>query len=271
MPGRAILLDLDNTLLLEDDATDEALRSAADRAGRRAAADPAVILAAARRAAESLFQASPTFPYADEMGIWWGEALWGEFAGSAAGLRALRDFAPRFRHAVWANALAAAGVSDAALVDEVAAAFREARTSLDANDPDAATVLDVLGRDHRLALVTNGAPDVQREKLARAGLAERFAAVVISAEVGVGKPDPRIFRTALDALGVSAEDAMMVGDSLERDIAGAARAGLRSIWLDRAGVGAAGSSVPDVRIRSLRELPDAVSRIERIGASPQPA
>lgn len=268
---RAILIDLDNTLLLEDEATERALRETAELAGRSVGVEPAIVEAAARETATRLFADSAVFAYADAMGIWWGEALWGDFAGDGAGLAELRAFVPRFRHAVWARALSAAGANDPALVQELSAAFARFRRALKPVDPDAEAVLEDLGRDHRLALVTNGAPDVQREKLAGTTLGARFAAVVISGEVGAGKPDPAIFQAALDAIGVPSAEAVMVGDSLERDVAGARRAGLRSIWLDRTGRASPGSFAPDARIGSLRELRASVIGLERVGAFPQPA
>jgi putative hydrolase of the HAD superfamily len=281
MPIRAVLFDLDNTLLLEDDATEEALRQTSDLAARRAHVDARPIRDAARNAAETLFRSSEAFPYADAMGIWWGEALWGDFAGdqdgaagsvtgpggSLSGLAALRAFGPGFRRAVWHRALAAAAISDDALVGELAAAYPAFRRALRPIDPAAEAVLEDLGRDHRLALVTNGAPDVQREKLAPTTLARHFTAIVISAEIGIGKPDPGIFRAALEALDVASPDAVMVGDSLERDVAGARRAGVRSVWLDRTGgSGATGPIVPDARIRSLGELRASLAGIERMRA-----
>jgi putative hydrolase of the HAD superfamily len=270
VPIRAILFDLDNTLLLEDEATERALRQTSALAGRRAHADPATIAAAAKEAARVLFEASPAFAYADAMGIWWGEALWGDFIGEAGGLAPLRAFVPGFRRAVWNRALSAVSVDDAQLVDELASAFGSLRRRITLIDPDASAVLDDLGRDHRLALVTNGAPDVQREKLGGTTLAAHFEAIVISAELGVGKPDPRIFGAALDALGVASAEAAMIGDSLERDVAGARHAGVRSVWLDRAGA-VMGTVRPDVRIRSLRELRDSLIGLERVDAFPQPA
>ncbi|MEA2660863.1 MAG: phosphoserine phosphatase, partial [Chloroflexota bacterium] len=169
MSIRTVLLDLDNTLLMEDAATQAAVRAASARAAHRIDTDPAVIEAAAVSAAEALFRSSPVFSYGDEMGIWWGEALWGDFAGDAAGLRALRAFVPGFRQAVWTAALAAAGVTDAALAADLGTAFVQARRSEWAIDPAAGPTLERLAARYRLALVTNGAPDVQREKLAASG------------------------------------------------------------------------------------------------------
>ena len=272
MPIRAILFDLDNTLILEDEATARALERTSELAAGRTGADATVIQGAARDAAEGLFRASRVFGYADAMGIWWGEALWGDFAGEQPDLAALRAFVPGFRREVWRRGLAAAAVSDDALVGELASAYPAFRRALPAIDPDAEPTLRDLGRDHRLGLVTNGAPDVQREKLARTTLSSRFAAIVISGDIGIGKPDPRIFQAALDILGTTAADAVMVGDSIERDIAGARHAGLRGVWLDRAGSGTReGSVIADARIRALPELRDSLIGLERVDAFPQPA
>lgn len=267
MPIRAILFDLDNTLLLEDEATERALRRTGELASSRAGVSAGVVHAAARDAAETLFRSAQVFAYADEMGIWWGEALWGDFAGEQPGLQALRAFVPAFRRDVWRRALAAVAIDDDALALDLAAAFAAFRRAIVALDPAAEAVLADLGRDHALALVTNGAPDVQREKLAPTALAARFEAIVISAELGIGKPDPRIFRAALEALGVAGADAVMVGDSLERDIGGARRAGIRSVWIDRTGAGRGG----DARIERLSELRDAIVGLERVDALGQPA
>ena len=270
MPIGAILFDLDNTLILEDDATEEALRRTSELAARHTGGAAGPIHAAAREAAESLFAASPVFAYSDAMGIWWGEALWGDFAGDGEEIAALRAFVPGFRHAVWRRALR--GVDGDALVDEVAAAFRDIRRALRPIDPEAEATLADVGRDRRLALVTNGAPDVQREKLATTTLAAHFAAIVISVELGIGKPDPRIFRAALDAIGVRPDAAVMVGDSLERDIDGAARAGLRAVWLDRGGGATTnGAIVPDARIGTLGALRSTLTALERADPFPQPA
>jgi putative hydrolase of the HAD superfamily len=267
MPVRAVLLDLDNTLLLEDQVTLAAVRRTSDHAG----ADPATVSAAAAQAAEELFRSSPVFSNADAMGIWWGEALWGDFDGDAPGLGALRAFVPGFRQAVWTNALAAAGVVNGALAHDLASTYVRVRRSDWGVDPAAMRTLDALAAHHRLALVTNGAPKIQREKLAAAGMRSRFAAVLISAEIGIGKPDRRIFDAALEAIGTAARDAVMVGDSIERDIVGARGAGLRTIWLDRSGDTPGRAAPANIRITELGELPAAVATIEDLATTVQPA
>jgi putative hydrolase of the HAD superfamily len=89
----------------------------------------------------------------------------------------------------------------------------------------------------RLAVVSNW--DISlHDVLERTELRALVDTVVISAELGVGKPDPAIFRAALDRLGATAADAMHVGDSVEHDVEGARAAGLRAILVARNGAGA---------------------------------
>lgn len=107
----------------------------------------------------------------------------------------------------------------------------------------------------RLALLTNGAAGSQRGKIEKFDLARLFDLVLIEGEVGFGKPDPRIYERALEVLSVAPEDTWMVGDNLEWDVAQPQRMGVRGIWVDRAGGG-----VPDGRDvrpdRILRRLAD---------------
>jgi putative hydrolase of the HAD superfamily len=266
--ARALLFDLDNTLLFEDEVTLRSVRAACERVLTRA--DPAVLSAAVARIADEHWRAAPTFEYADAMGLWWGEGLWGDFRGDGDGLRAVRELAPRFRREVWRDALAACAVHDDTLAADLGDAYRDARRAGELVDPEATAVLDDLSRDHRLALVTNGAPDVQGEKIVRADLGRYFSAIIVSAEVGVGKPDPRIFRIALDEIGETAASAVMIGDSVPRDVAGARNAGVRSIWIDRGQAWSrAEEPVPDARIRALSEIRAALAAMAPGGAFPR--
>ena len=89
----------------------------------------------------------------------------------------------------------------------------------------------------RLAVVSNW--DVSlHDVLERTGLRPLVDAVVISAELGVAKPDPAIFRAALDRLGAGPDGALHLGDSLEDDVAGARAAGLEAVLVVRNGAGA---------------------------------
>jgi putative hydrolase of the HAD superfamily len=99
--------------------------------------------------------------------------------------------------------------------------------------PGAAALLATVRRHARTAVVTNNTMIEQDEKLATFGLWPHVDALITSEECGVTKPDPAIFRSALERLGVPAHEAVMVGDSWVNDIVGAASVGLRAIWLNR--------------------------------------
>lgn len=83
-----------------------------------------------------------------------------------------------------------------------------------------------------IAVVTNGNRRTQPAKLASAGIAPLVDAVVISSHEGFAKPDPRIFGLAAQRAGTSLDGAWVIGDDLRQEIAGAARLGLRSVWLN---------------------------------------
>lgn len=106
-----------------------------------------------------------------------------------------------------------------------------------------------------IALVTNGASDVQREKLEVLGLADRFVAIVVSGELGVAKPDALPFDVAVRALGSDPSRTWHVGDNLAKDVQGARGAGLVSVWLNRRRQRrGAGDPEPDVEVDSLSSL-----------------
>ena len=88
-----------------------------------------------------------------------------------------------------------------------------------------------LAEKYPLTVVTNGFVEVQYEKFEKSGLRDCFAHIVLSEEVGCQKPNPRIYEEALRMNGVSAEEAVMIGDSWNSDIQGAINAGIDQIWI----------------------------------------
>lgn len=108
----------------------------------------------------------------------------------------------------------------------------------------------------KLALVTNGAADMQRAKVERFELTHRFDHIQIEGEHGFGKPEERAYLHAMDTLGVSAGDTWMIGDNLEWEVVTPQRLGIYAVWMDVHGEGLpAGSPIkPDRIIRSLTEL-----------------
>lgn len=95
--------------------------------------------------------------------------------------------------------------------------------------PGAVEVLTGLAGTHELAIVSNHTAAIQLRKIQKLGLAPHFSAVITSEEVGVEKPHARVFEAALASVGVNAANALMVGDDLRADMAGARSSGLRTV------------------------------------------
>jgi HAD superfamily hydrolase (TIGR01509 family) len=117
--------------------------------------------------------------------------------------------------------------------------------------PDVLPAFDALGSRYALGLVSNGNSHPER-----CGLRSRFAFVVFSEDVGVEKPDTGIFAEACCRAGCASQELLHVGDSLESDVCGAQRAGVLSVWLNRARIPSMPGTIPDFEIHSLSELVD---------------
>lgn len=119
------------------------------------------------------------------------------------------------------------------------------------------SVLEALGRRHRLAVVSNfDYTPTARMVLEREGVAHLFETILVSDAVGWRKPSPRIFEQALQSMGLAPGAALFVGDRADIDVAGAHGVGMRSVWINReAEALPAGAPVPDHEIRDLGELP----------------
>jgi putative hydrolase of the HAD superfamily len=115
---------------------------------------------------------------------------------------------------------------------------------------------------YRLAVISNGDSGQQRRKLERTGIASRFESVVISGDFGVYKPNPEIFERSLQELGVSAGEAIYIGDHLESDALGAQGVGMRTIWLAREGYAGDPANLPVPVIDSLSQVMDIVAKLE---------
>jgi putative hydrolase of the HAD superfamily len=132
-------------------------------------------------------------------------------------------------------------------------ALRESRMDV---FPGARNALATLSSRHRLALVTNGESHKQRGKIERFDLARFFERVFIEQEVGVGKPDPGIFRHILREMRAVPHECCMIGDNLSWDVAAPQSLGIHGVWNDWRGAGLPpGSPVkPDRIIRFIAEL-----------------
>ncbi len=117
-----------------------------------------------------------------------------------------------------------------------------------------------LAEKYRLVLVSNFYGNIHAI-LSDYGLAPFFPDVIESAVVGVRKPDPAIYRLGVEAAGCAPEECVVVGDSFGKDIVPAKAVGARAIWMKGPGWNSdetADADLPDVVIRHITELPDAL-------------
>jgi len=119
----------------------------------------------------------------------------------------------------------------------------------------ARSVLAQLAKHAKMVLLTNGIPHVQRSRLARSELAPYFQAIIISGEIGVAKPDPRIYEATFDAIrNPRKATVLMVGDSLTSDIQGGNNAGIDTCWYNPTRHPSPRDPTPTYEIASLDEL-----------------
>jgi putative hydrolase of the HAD superfamily len=98
--------------------------------------------------------------------------------------------------------------------------------------PHVRDVLETLRSRFPLAVVSDGQSSWARGELHKVGLTEYFGSIVISGDHGFRKPDPRLFRYALDGIGVAAANTIYVGNDMHRDIFGAREAGMMTVMFD---------------------------------------
>lgn len=136
---------------------------------------------------------------------------------------------------------------DGGLSAELAAQFWIEFCRSSALNPGAETVLQRLSEAYQLGMITNGYSDSQRGRLGAAGMLDIFDPLLISEEVGVAKPDARIFELALTKLRLDPEEVLYVGDSISHDRDGCLRAGIDFCHFCQGH--SASTELPDARYR----------------------
>lgn len=122
--------------------------------------------------------------------------------------------------------------------------------------PYALELLDYLTRrGYNLYILSNGFIEVQHKKLQSAGIEDYFERMVLSDEIGINKPDRRLFDYALEVTHSQAADTLMIGDNYDADIMGAMQAGWGQIYFDRNHRGITAQE-PQHTVHSLKEVMD---------------
>ena len=220
-------MDLDDTLIEEEAHARAQLRSTADLVdGIDRDAWDAVVIESAR----AQWRKSAYYPVFVELGFASWEGLWATFEGVHPRLDGLASWAGSYRQESWRSALRAVG-KDVGAAELMSTRYIEGQRAGHPVLPGGVELVRRLAETVPVAVVTNGPPDIQRLKIEQTGIGPYLSAVVISGEVGIGKPDPAVFWRALELVGAPPERSVMVGDSWERDVTGALATGMRAVWI----------------------------------------
>ena len=145
-----------------------------------------------------------------------------------------------------------AGIVDAVIPEEFEGDFMHRTSSKPHLFPHTIEILDYLKPNYKLYVITNGFDESQAKKMKSSGLDDYFELVVTSETTGHKKPDPRIFRYAMQQAGASKENSLMIGDNPISDIKGAYDAGIDQVFFNP--LGKSIDLIPTYTISHLREL-----------------
>ncbi|KAK7901498.1 hypothetical protein WMY93_018267 [Mugilogobius chulae] len=140
--------------------------------------------------------------------------------------------------------------------------WKSSRLQLLTMSPEVQALLQDLRTKYKLLLLTNGETQTQREKVQVSNCDDFFDEVVVGGEQLEQKPSVSIFRLCFEILGVEAQDCVMVGDSLETDIRGGLKAQVKAtVWVKRAGESESNVIKPHYTVSSVLELPRVLAQV----------
>lgn len=233
---KAIIFDLDDTLLWDEKSIQEAFRKTCEIAQAKYDVDPDLLEEKVRHHARNLYSTYTIYDFTKKIGINPFEGLWGKFDDAGTSFQKMKEVVPQYRKDAWNKGLKDVGIDDNRFAYELAETFPEKRKKSAFVYEETFQVLDELKDKYKLGLLTNGSPSLQQTKLAiTPELIPYFDEIVISGDFGSGKPDPAIFDYMLSQLEVKPEEALMVGDNLRTDILGASKVGIDSVWINHHG------------------------------------
>lgn len=126
---------------------------------------------------------------------------------------------------------------------------------------DSITIVENLHKDYRLSMITNGLKDVQDNRIRKSIIAKYFEDIVVSEEVDVAKPDPKIFEHALNNIKhTDKSKVLMVGDSLTSDIQGGINFGIDTCWFNPNKIINKTGITPTYEISNLMELKNIIEK-----------
>jgi len=118
------------------------------------------------------------------------------------------------------------------VINDLSVAYIEHLTTINYLFDGAIEILDYLKQNYQLHIITNGFSEAQERKLINSNIFDYFQTVTNSEQVGVKKPNPRIFNFAMQIASAEPKESLMVGDNIEADVEGAENVGMSSVWFD---------------------------------------
>ncbi|MDZ7899931.1 MAG: YjjG family noncanonical pyrimidine nucleotidase [Arcicella sp.] len=146
------------------------------------------------------------------------------------------------------------GVNNHELCDIISESYMEISTKKPNLLPNAHEILQYLEPKYPLHIITNGFDEVQSVKMEAGKITHFFREIITSQNSGYKKPDARIFEYALQKVGASASECLMIGDSFQSDIVGATRAGIDAVFFNPEQRNQEISISPKYEIQDLDEL-----------------
>lgn len=194
-----------------------------------------------------------SFPFNPDQMNWWFEVndlLWGKFETGLISRKELLD--SRFKTFFGKYNIE---VDSAKFEKEFQALFAAEHSLM----PNAVDMLESVGQNHNLFVVSNGSKQKQLTQLAGADISKYFDEVFLAEDIGYKKPDTQFFDSVKsDINGATLSNMLVVGDSLTADIDGANRSHLDSVWYDTECSGSKSEIKPTYTITNLNELPNLV-------------
>lgn len=252
---KAIIFDLDDTLLWDKKSVATAFRKTCNRAAQSYDVDVEKLEEAVRAEAREIYATYETYDHTVNIGINPFEGLWGTFDDEGEGFQKMKEIVPTYRKDAWTGGLKRLGIGDEKLGAELAELFPVERKKCPFIYEETFEVLDELKEKYQLVLLTNGSPSLQNTKLTiTPELVPYFSNIIISGSFGKGKPDASLFEFVLTETGLQADEAIMVGDNLMTDILGSSRVGMKSVWINRENMEPSKEVQPTYEIKCLRQL-----------------
>ncbi len=153
-------------------------------------------------------------------------------------------------------------IENPALVEELSKSYLEISPYQKNLFPHAIDTLLCLKKEkYQMHIITNGFKEVQHIKLREAGLVPFFDVIVCSEDVGVNKPDPKVFHHSMQMAGALPKNSVMIGDDYQVDYLGALNAGMKAIFFNHKGYHKVRKG--DEFIHQLNELPERLTWVMR--------